>query len=454
MDNKRYKLHLVAPTTGPHVYEFVECLTMIPMTHLTLASLTPENFDVTIIDETIEAIEPKLCDLVAISVMYFTASKAYELAKWYRERNIPVIMGGGQATLCPEEVRPHCDCLVIGEVDNTWADILADFEKGALKTEYREIEKPELGGLPPLPFHLIDRKKYEIKNIVQTGRGCSFGCDFCAIVPLNGRHKRHKPIEDVVKEIKHSIKDSRGVERRMLFFSDDNIVNDPDYAKALFKAITPLKILWGSQCALSIAYDDELLDLAKKSGCIGLFIGFETANQHGLDGVNKNYDAEKYSHYINKIKKRNIIVLGSFLFGLDQDQPDVFAKTVQFCLDNRIDLVNFHIISPTPGTKFFDDLKEKGRLLHYDYKYYQENVSYKPEGMTIRQLQEGQIWAYQEFFRPSNMFKRILSHWRSPLTFIAIAYCTFKFRKRMKAGLAFQEEFLQFYNRDILKLEA
>ncbi len=452
MNKKRYKLHLVAPTTGPHVYEFVECLTMIPMTHLTLASLTPENFDITIIDETIEAIEPQMCDLVAISVMYFTASKAYELAKWYRDRNIPVIMGGGQATLYPDEVRPHCDCLILGEVDDTWAAILTDFENSELKTEYRDTEKPDLAGLPPLPFHLIDRKKYEIKNIVQTGRGCSYGCDFCAIVPLNGRHKRHKPVGDVVKEIKHSIKGTRGVERRMLFFSDDNIVNDPLYAKELFKAITPLKILWGSQCALSIAYDDELLDLAKKSGCIGLFIGFETANQNALDSVNKGYDAEKYSDYIKKIKKRNIIVLGSFLFGLDQDQPDVFAKTVQFCLDNRIDLVNFHIVSPTPGTKFFDDLKKENRLLHYEYKYYQENVSYKPQGMTIEQLQEGQIWAYQEFFKFENIVKRCLGHWRSPITFIAIVYTTLKFRNKMKGGLVHQKEFLKFYNREILKI--
>lgn len=452
MDSKRYNLHLLAPTTGPHVFEFVESLTMIPITHLTLASLTPDHYDITIQDETIEAIEPRHCDLVAISIMYFTAKKVYDLAKWYRERNIPVIMGGGHATLCPEEVRPHCDCLVIGEVDDTWRDILEDFERDELQPEYREIKKPDLAGLPLLPFHLIDRKKYEIKNIVQTGRGCSFGCDFCAIGPLNGRRRRHKPVEDVVKEIQHSIKDAHGIERRMLFFTDDNIANDLVYAKELFKAITPLKIWWGSQCALSIAYDDELLDLAKKSGCVGLFIGFETADQTALDKVHKDYDASSFTHYIKKIKDKGIIILGSFLFGLDQDQPDIFKKTVKFCMDNHIDLVNFHIVSPTPGTAFFDSLKTEGRLLHYDWTHYQENATYKPQGMTIEQLQQGQIWAYEEYFRPKNIIKRLLGYYRSPILFFMTLYTNITFRRKMKTGIKYQKDFLKHYNRDVLQL--
>jgi radical SAM superfamily enzyme YgiQ (UPF0313 family) len=453
MPDKRYSLHLIAPTTGPHVYEFVESLTMIPITHLTLASLTPAHYDIAIFDETIAPIEPQPCDLVAISVMYFTAEKAYELAEWYRLRNIPVIMGGGHATLCPDEVRPHCDCLVIGEVDDTWGTILSDFEHGHLKREYREEKKPDLAGMPPLPLNLIDRSKYEIKNVVQTGRGCSFGCDFCAIGPLNGRQRRHKPVADVVKEIQHCTQAARGIERRILFFTDDNIVNDPVYAKELFRAITPLKIWWGSQCALSVAYDDELLDLAKKSGCIGLFIGFETASQSGLDGVSKNYNAASYSRYIKKIKDKNIFILGSFLFGLDQDLPSTFADTVKFCLDHRIDLVNFHIVSPTPGTAFFDKLQREGRLIHQNWTYYQESATYKPKGMSIEELQEGQLWAYEEFFRPINILKRVVRYWRRPILFGLSLYTNLHFRKKMQAGIRHQRIFLKKYNRDILKLK-
>lgn len=452
MSKRHYNLHLLAPTTGPHIYEFVESLTMIPITHLTLASLTPAHYTITIQDETIDPIIPVKCDLVAISVMYYTAEKAYQLAQWYRNRDIPVIMGGGHATLCPEKVRPHCDCLVIGEVDDTWADILEDFENGRLQLEYKETHKPDLAGLPPLPFDLIDRKRYEIKNIVQTGRGCSFGCDFCAIGPLNGRKRRQKPVDEVVSEIKHSVAGTKGLERRILFFTDDNIVNDPVYAKELFRAITPLKIWWSSQCALSIAYDDELLDLAKKSGCMGLFIGFETANQSALDSVGKNYDASSYEKYIKKIRDNDIIILGSFLFGLDQDTPETIDNTVKFCMDNGIDLVNFHIVSPTPGTPYFEALKKQGRLIHENYSYYQENATYKPKGMTIQELQQGQIRAYETFFSPANIARRLLKYWNSPVLLGLSIYITFTYRRKMKEGIEYQRQFMREYNRDILKI--
>lgn len=238
----------------------------------------------------------------------------------------------------------------------------------------------------------------------------------------------------------------------MLFFTDDNIVNDPGYAKALFKAITPLKIWWGSQCALSIAYDEELLDLAKKSGCIGLFIGFETSDQTALDKVHKKYNAASFSQHINKIKEKGILILGSFLFGLDQDTVDVFDSTLKFCINNGIDLVNFHIVSPTPGTPFFDQIKEEGRLLHENWTYYQENATYNPKNMTIKQLQQGQIKAYEEFFRPKNILKRLLSYWNKPILLGLTLYTNINFIRKMKFGIRYQQEFLKHYNRDVLMI--
>lgn len=451
---KQYSLQLVAPTTEPHVYEYIESVTIIPVTLLTLAALTPDRYDITIIDETVDPLTPRPCDIVAISVMYFTAEKAYRFADWYRARGIPVVMGGGHATLCPDEVREHCDALVVGEAEETWPELLSDFEKGCLKKEYREREKPDLAGLPPMPFHLIDKSRYDVKNIVQTSRGCSFGCDFCAIPPLNGRVSRHRPIPEVIEEIKQSLATSKGFADRTLLFSDDNIVNDPAYAKELFRALIPLNILWGSQCSLSIAYDDELLDLAARSGCQGLFIGFETTDQQALTGVHKRYDAASFAGHIRKIKSNGIIILGSFLFGLDEDSPDVFRKTVEFCMDNNIDLVNFHIVSPTPGTPFFERLDSEQRLLHHDWKYYQENVTYRPKGMSIRQLQDGQIWAYREYFRPRNIIRRVTHHWRSPFRFLAVVCTNLRFMRKMKQGIDHQIEFLKDYNSTHLGLTA
>lgn len=449
---KRYSLQLVAPSTGPHVYEYVESISMIPLTQLTLASLTPGHYDIRILDGSLGEIVPGPCDLAAITVISLTSRMAYELAAWYRNRGIPVVMGGPHATLYPDEVREHCDALVIGEADELWGELLGDFERGALKREYREREKPELTKLPLIRHDWVDKSRYGMQNLVQTSRGCSFGCDFCAITPLSGRKSRHKSVPQVVAEIEESLRTARGLERRRLFFVDDNIVNDTRYARELFKAITPLKLWWGSQCSLSIAYDDELLDLAWRSGCRGLFIGFETPSQALLDGVHKNYDASRYGEYIRKIKDRGIFVLGSFLFGLDGDTRESFKKTVDFCMEHGVDFVNFHIVSPTPGTPFFGRLKSEGRLLHENWEYFQENVTFTPTGMSIRELQEGQIWAYEEYFRPANILRRSGRYWASPLTMLFIVAENLRFARKMRSGTRHQREFLKFYNREILKI--
>jgi radical SAM superfamily enzyme YgiQ (UPF0313 family) len=289
------RLHLIAPTTEAHVYEFVETFTMIPLTLLTLAALTPDHYDIRVIDETVDDLVPEECDLAAISVMYFTAEKSYRLARWYRERGIPVIMGGGHPTLCPEEVAPHCDSLVIGEADDLWKGILDDFERGTLKPLYRQEERPDLKDLPVPRHDLVVKSRYDLQNLVQTGRGCSFGCDFCAIPVLNGRKSRHKSVAQVIAEVETSLRKAKGPWKKLVTFSDDNIVNSRKYARELFRALIPLRIAWISQCSLSIAYDDELLDLAAKSGCRALFIGFETPRQESLDEVHKNYDVSRTS---------------------------------------------------------------------------------------------------------------------------------------------------------------
>ena len=449
---KRYSLQLLAPATGAHVYEYVESVTMIPLTQLTLASLTPDHYDIRILDGALGEIVPGPCDLAAISVIYLTSHKAYELAAWYRSRGIPVVIGGPHATLCPDEVREHCDTLVIGEADELWGELLGDFERGELKREYREREKPDLTRLPLIRHDGVDKNRYDIRNLIQTSRGCSFACDFCAITPLSGRKSRHKSVSQVVAEIEESLKTVGGRWRRLVLFTDDNIVNDPRYARELFAAITPLKIWWGSQCSLSIAYDDELLDLAWRSGCRGLFIGFETPSQATLDGVHKKYDASRYGEYIRKIKDRGIFLLGSFLFGLDGDTRESFKKTVDFCLEHGVDFVNFHIVSPTPGTPFFARLRKEGRLLHEDWQYYQENVVFSPAGMSVRELQEGQIWAYEEYFRLANILRRSRRYLGSPLKMLLVMAENLRFARKMRSGTRHQREFLEFYNREILKL--
>lgn len=440
------------PATGPHVYEYVESVTMPPLTLLTLASLTPANYVVRIFDESIGPISPEPCDLAAISLIYFTAAKAYKLAEWYRSRNIPVVMGGPHATLYPDEVATHCDTIVIGEADELWPVILSDFEQGRMARVYKAESPPDLTRLPPLRYDAIDKTRYDIQNLIQTGRGCSFGCDFCAIPVLNGRTSRHKTVPQVIREIEDSLRLAGGLWKRLVLFSDDNLVNDPRFARELFEALIPLRIWWASQCSITIAQNDSLLDMAVRSGCRGLFIGFETPNQAALDGVHKAYSVESFERAIGKLRARGIFLLGSFLFGLDGDTSASFRAAVDFSIQNRLDFVNYHIVSPAPGTPFFRKLEASGRLLHRHWEYYQENAVFHPSGMSIQELQQGQIWAYQEFFSVRNILKRSFAYWPSVFRMLLIFFESIRFRRKMFSGIRHQERFLPRYNRDVMGL--
>ena len=439
---RTYKLHLIMPATGPHVYEYVESVTMPPLTLLTLASLTPPNYDIRILDEAIEPVRPGPCDLAAISLIYFTAARAYRLADWYRSRNIPVVMGGPHATLCPGEVAGHCDALAIGEADELWPAILRDFEQGRMSRVYRAESPPDLTRLPPLRYDLIDKTRYDIQNLVQTGRGCPVGCDFCAIPALSGRAARHKTVPQVIREIEDSMRLARGFWRRLVVFSDDNLVSDQRFARELFEALIPLRIWWASQCSIAIALNDALLDLAVKSGCRGLFIGFETPNQAALDGVHKAYSAARFGEAISKLRARGVFLLGSFLFGLDGDTRDSFRDTVEFSLKNRLDFVNYHIVSPAPGTPFFRKLESEGRLLHRRWEHYQENAVFRPSGMTADELQQGQIWAYREFFRAGNIIRRALAYWPSGFRMLLVFFESLRVRRKIFSGIRSKERFL------------
>ncbi len=449
---KNYNLQLIMPTHDEHVYEFVENYTAIPLTLLSLAALTPENYNIKIIDESVEKIKPSTCDLVAISVILFTAEKSYRIADWYRKRGIPVIMGGVHPTTCPKEVIKHCDAIVMGEAEEIWSEVLKDFENNKLKKIYKEKRKPSLANTPIPRYDLVDKSKYNLKNLIQTSRGCAFGCDFCMPTVFNGKMSRHKPVEKVIDEIKESLRNSKNIWKRLIMFTDDNIVNDFQYAKDLFKALMPLNIRWGSQCSISIAYDNELLELAYKSGCRVLFIGFETPNQKSLKEIKKDYNVKKFDYYIKKIKRKGILILGSFVFGFDNDNKDVFRKTMNFCMKNNIDFVNFHILGPTPGTPLFNKMEKEGRIIHKKWKYYQENPVFKPKNMSIKELEYGQIWCYEKYFKISNILKRTLKYITRPKWMIFVLIANISFKRKISSGIKHQKKFIKYYNKEILRI--
>jgi radical SAM superfamily enzyme YgiQ (UPF0313 family) len=376
-----------------------------------LAAITPPEHEVQIIDE---HINQKVdfdgdYDLVGLTLMTPTATRAYKIAARFRERGIKVIFGGYHASLLFEEAKDYCDSVCIGEAENVWHQILKDVEAGTLKQSYKSEELADLSKLPWLRRDLSPRKKYRASNLFLATRGCPYRCNFCAAVKLFGNKYRHRPIEDIVQEIKE-LKANRALEGNMVYFADDNIIANPKWAKMLFEALIPLKIKWISACSLDITYNDELLNLAKQSGCADLAIGFESVSDASLKEMKKTIgNVEKYKIAIEKLHKHKIIVHGLFIFGFDTDGKDIFDKTIQFIDDNNIEYATFSILTPFPGTEIFDKYLAENRLLHKKWNMYDfAHTVYQPKQMTPQELQDGLIYTTRNVYKLSSIVKRLL----------------------------------------------
>lgn len=337
-----------------------------------LAALTPDDVEVIFQDDRMEEINyDQETDLVAISVETYTAKRAYQIASGFRRKNIPVVMGGFHATLCPDEVLEYADCLVTGQAENVWADVIADFQNGTWQRRYD-------GGPCSLQHTIIpDRSIYEGKNymditLLEAGRGCRFNCEFCSIHEFFERQHHYRPIESIVEEIGQLKK-----EAKLFFFVDDNIVSDPVRAKELFRALIPLKIKWVGQADILIARDAELLDLMVRSGCQAVLIGFENLNSSNLKLMNKgmNRSAEEMEVAIRRIHKEGIRIYATFLFGYDHDQPEDFDEVLQFCVSNKVFMVGFNNLTPFPGTRLYSRLQKENRLV-YDKWWLDDGYTY------------------------------------------------------------------------------
>jgi radical SAM superfamily enzyme YgiQ (UPF0313 family) len=425
------KILFIAPLyKASHIIEFIENFKGIPLTQLRLASLTPNEFEVQIIDENVgDKLKFEDIDLVCISFLMYFRKRAYEIADIYRNKGIQVIMGGIHTSLFPEEALKHADSVVVGEVDDEWGNILKDFKDGKLKKEYVISKKPEISKLPLMDRSLVNSSKYDLSGLVITGRGCPTGCDFCTTSMHHGKIPRSQDIETIVQEIRNIKKNSKRFMDKIVIFMDDNIVRNVTYAKELFKAITPLKIKWVSQSSINIAKDDELLDLAYKSGCRMLFIGFESINQNSLNDIHKHFKADEYKELIAKLKNKGIFILGSFVFGFDYDNKSVFRETLRFIEGNYIDFINSHILIPNPKTALYNRLDKEGRLLTKQWELYQENVVFKPKNMSIEELKRGHVYVYKKFYSLqailTRVFRSLFKHKLATTFYLLIVNLTF-----------------------------
>ena len=317
---------------------------------ITVAALFPESWEVDVADETIEEIDlDRKADLVGISTLTLNASRAYHLADHFRKKGIPVLMGGMHPSALPEESLQHADAVVVGEAEGIFDRVLSDLENGRMKGIYKSEELPDITKVPHPRFDLLHPKHRRFIHSIQATRGCPHDCDFCSVTPFFGHRYRLRPVEDVVRDLRTSLEQASS---RTVFFVDDNIGGNPQYAKEVFRALIPLRIKWGSFASVAFTRDRELMELAVKSGCIELFIGFESISQENLDTSHKSWvRADRMKEYIKIFHDHGIIVEGAFIFGHENDQKDIFRKTVDFVQTAGIQVPVFGILTPYPATR-------------------------------------------------------------------------------------------------------
>jgi len=400
-------LELIAPLWRHEGWEHERVKDLLPPLGLAaVAAVTPKHIHVNITDENIEDIDyGKDVDLVGITASTPQALRAYKIADRFREHGIKVALGGIHPSALPEEALQHADIVVVGQAEGIWEEVIADVERGEFQRIYVNSNPTKLEDIPIPRKDLFAKYKdsYLTANVIQTTRGCPFNCSFCVVTSFFGRTFRHRRVEDVIEE-------AGSVSGDFVFFVDDNIAVNRSYAKLLFESLMPLGKKWVSQASIDVAEDDELLSLASASGCIALFLGFETLSQDGLREIDKPVNERiDYKDAIAKIRSHGIGVYGAFIVGLDIDTRDVFEKTLEFAINNRLEAANFAILTPHPGTRLRAKLEKENRITHSDWsKYDGGNVAFKPKLMSPEELQEGHDWMKQQFYSLSSIVKRLL----------------------------------------------
>jgi radical SAM superfamily enzyme YgiQ (UPF0313 family) len=374
-----------------------------PILGLTLlAALFPKTYEVKIINEAIEKIDFNAdVDLVGITGLTCVVKRAYAVADQFRERRVKVILGGVHPSLLPEEAKEHADSVFIGEAEGVFEQVLQDLEKGELKPFYKNRNWSDLEMMPLPRRDLLGRRYRPFFKAIETTRGCPNRCEFCSVPIINGKRYRVRPLEEVDRELSAIIK-RKG---EYLFLADDNVTAKEDYALGLFEIFKRHEVKWMAFTTITIATNEELLKKARESGCISLFIGFESLLQENLDGVSKRFvNAKELSNWIRTIQQHQIGIHGSFIFGFDGDDATIFKRTVEFVQKNNIELPTFSILTPLQKR-----MEEEERIFDHDWSHYDmSHVVFKPKRMTVQELQEGYLWAQKYICAPRSILKRLL----------------------------------------------
>ena len=376
-----------------------------PLAFAVLAGLTPADVAIEFFDERIEEIPQHFqSDLAAISVQTFTARRAYEIARGFKLRKIPVVLGGYHPTFMTAEALQHADSVVVGPAEGVWEQVIRDVKAGTLARIYRK-DTPILLDRITYDRSIFEGKKYSSFVPVEFTRGCKYSCEFCSVAAFNRNNYVSRPVSTVIEEIKN-------LSTKRIVIIDDNIFADEERALELFQALKPLKITWGGQASIDIALNDHTLKLMAESGCIAISIGFESLDSNNLQKMNKGFNTLKndYQTAIKRISDHGIMIQAFFLLGYDYDTADTVNRAIEFALEQKFFLAGFNTLTPQPGTRLYKRYKSERRLLDENWwlneKYKYGEVMFQPRSMSSEELKTACIKARMKFYRYSQILRR------------------------------------------------
>ncbi|MFH0963696.1 MAG: radical SAM protein [Planctomycetota bacterium] len=395
-----------------------------PLGLMTIAAMTPPEWETTILDENLGVPDYEAMPrphLVGITAFTSQACRAYEVAAHFRRLGVPVVMGGIHATMCLDEALERVDAVVTGEAEGVWAQVLEDVRHGALKRRY-DGGLADIGKAPPARHDLLDGR-YAL-GAIQTTRGCPLNCSFCSVSAFNGTHYRQRPVSDVLREFQM-------IREKRVLVVDDNFVGiSPAHiarAKDLFRAMirADLRKEWIAQATINFADDEELLTLAAKAGCQGVFIGFETLSPEGLRELGKKFNLLRGRDFlasVRRIQRHKIQVVGSFILGLDVDKPGIGKRIAEVAGQYGVDNLNLLFLTPLPGTRLWDKMKGDARIaldvFPSDWQYYTLTFPVaRYARLSLDQSIDEMVCCNQRFYSVSKIMGRIwgnLWRWRNP----------------------------------------
>lgn len=415
-----FHVTLIHPCVGRRAgsRRYMSTWKMEPLPPALISALLPRDVRRSFYDDRLEAIPfDAPTDLVAISVETYTAKRAYQIASEYRRRGVPVVMGGFHATLCPAEVARYAESIVVGEAEGVIAELIDDYRHGTPKKLYRSVRRPDPSAVAP-DRSIFAGKRYLPIRLLEFARGCRFRCEFCAITAVFEATQTHRGVDHVVREL-------RAVKRpgQLVFFVDDNIASDIESAKELMRALIPLGVRWVSQSSIDVAWDDEALDLMKRSGCQGVLVGFESLDPRTLKQMHKGWNTKNggMPAALARFRAHGLRIYGTFVFGYDHDGPDTFEHTLAVAQDEGLFIAAFNHITPFPGTPLYRRLEREGRLSSpawwLDDRYRYGMVPFRPAHMSPEELAARCVDLRRRFYAWRSIGRRFVHsvNYRDPL---------------------------------------